>query len=151
MSFAGQGVVVGDAKLTGSLDLVDIRDKTITVTDYKTGSPSRDWKGKSDFEKIKLHKYRQQLMFYQLLVENSRDYSKYTFDGGVLQFVEPDHTGKIHALEDHFSSTDMARFRSLVLGVWQSIMTLDFPDISQYGDSYKDILAFEQEVIDKYS
>ena len=151
LSFAGQGVVVDDAKLTGSLDLIDVRDGQITVTDYKTGSPSRDWKGKTDFEKIKLHKYRQQLMFYQLLVENSREYSKYTFEGGVLQFVEPDRTGTIHALDDHFSSEDMARFRSLVQGVWRSIMALDFPDIAQYGESYKDILAFEQDIIDKYS
>src|SRR5690606_35627515 len=62
LGFGNQQVMIGDAHLTGALDLVDIdkETKTIRVTDYKTGKPSRDWKGKTEFEKIKLHKYRQQ-------------------------------------------------------------------------------------------
>lgn len=151
LSFAGQGVVVGEARLTGSLDLVDIADEEIIVTDYKTGSPSRDWKGKTDYEKIKLHKYKQQLMFYQLLIENSRDYRKYAFGGGVLQFVEPDSHGEIYALEASFTSDELARFRTLIDAVWRAITTLDLPDSSVYEPNFKGILAFEQDIIDKYS
>lgn len=150
LSFAGQGVVLGEARLTGSLDLVDIADGEIIVTDYKTGAPSRDWKGKTDYEKIKLHKYKQQLMFYQLLVENSRDYRKYSFGGGVLQFVEPDSHGEIHALEASFTDEELQRFRTLIAAVWQAIITLDLPDISEFEPSYKGMLAFEQDIIDKY-
>lgn len=150
LSFAGQGVYIGEARLTGNVDLVDITDNAITVTDYKTGKPSSSWKGSADYEKIKLHKYRQQLMFYQLLCEHSRDYAKYEFAGGVLQFVEPDSTGKIHALEEQFSDEALERFQKLLCAVWQCITTLDFPDVSEFEANYKGILAFEDYLIDKY-
>ena len=151
LSFAAQGVTIGDARLTGSLDLVDIVDKNIRITDYKTGTPSRDWKGKTDYERIKLHKYRQQLMFYQLLAENSRDYRKYQFDGAVLQFVEPDTAGSIHALETSFTTEELEEFSKLISAVWRSIISLDLPDTSDYESSFKGVLAFEKDLIDRYS
>lgn len=45
LSFAGQQSRVGDAVLTGALDLVDFDDaaKTMIVTDYKTGGSSNSW------------------------------------------------------------------------------------------------------------
>ena len=90
------------------------------MTDYKTGKPSYSWKGASDYEKIKLHKYRQQLMFYQLLVTSSRDYGNFTFTGARLQFVEPDmKTGDILSLEDTFSEEALAEFARLVGIVWR--------------------------------
>ena len=151
LSFASQGVQIGEACLTGSLDLLDIDDGHITVTDYKTGKPSRDWKGKTDADKVKLHKYRQQLMFYQLLCESSRDYSKYTFDGGILQFVEPDASGSIHALRESFTSDELDHFRKLIQAVWHCVTTLELPDTSEFEPNYKGILAFEEYLIDKYA
>lgn len=151
LGFGGQGVVINGARLTGSLDLADITKASILVTDYKTGSPARDWKGITDYEKIKLHKYRQQLMFYQLLVKNSRDYSKLTFDGGVLQFVEPDSSGNIHALEAQFNAEEIDRFTKLVSGVWKCITSLELPDSLEYEPNIKGILTFEQFIIDNYS
>ena len=151
LSFANQNVFVGEAHLTGSLDLVDFEESTITVTDYKTGRPSNNWKGTTDYDKIRLHKYRQQLMFYQLLCENSRNYSSYSFEGGVLQFVEPDNRGEIHALEESFTHEDLERFSRLIKAVWHCIINLDFPDVSEYDASYKGIVAFENALIDKYS
>lgn len=153
LGFGNQGVAVGQARLTGALDLVDIDDeaRTIMVTDYKTGKPSRDWKGKTEYEKIKLHKYRQQLMFYQILVEGSRDYGKYAFTRGVLQFVEPDTGGDILALEQTFTADELDDFRTLIQAVWQAIITLELPDTDGYEPTLKGILAFEQDIIDKYS
>ena len=150
LSFANQGVMIDGARLTGSLDLVDISDKQITVTDYKTGKPSKSWKGSADYEKVKLHKYKQQLMFYQLLVENSRDYQKYEYGGGILQFVEPDQAGNIHALETTISADELARFKQLLAAVWHCITTLELPDIDGFDASYKGVLEFEQYLIDKY-
>lgn len=153
LGFGGQEVMLGEARLTGALDLVDIDTtaKTIRVTDYKTGKPSRDWKGKTAYEKMKLHRYRQQLMFYQLLVENSRDYSKYTFAGGVLQFVEPSSSKQLLALEESFSTEELTEFTQLIAAVWHCITTLDLPDISDYDASLKGIQQFERNLIDKYS
>ena len=147
LSFAGQGVVLGQARLTGSLDLVDIDNQTITVTDYKTGKPSTSWTGKSDYEKIKLHKYRQQLMFYELLCANSRDYAKYDFGGAVLQFVEPDSRGDICQLDDRFSRDELADFQRLIAAVWRCITTLELPDISNYQASYQGMIQFEKDLI----
>lgn len=148
LSFGGQNVVVNGARLTGNLDLVDIVDGEIIVTDYKTGNPAHSWKGGTEYEKIKLHKYRQQLMFYQLLIENSRDYAKYEFAGGVLQFIEPDQAGNISALETQFSREELDDFKQLIAAVWQCICSLNMPDITTYEPTLKGILAFEQDIID---
>ena len=150
LDFSNQGVIIDNARLTGKLDVVDIdkQNKTIFVTDYKTGKPAHSWKGSSDYEKIKLHKYRQQLMFYQLLVEHSRDYSNFTFTGGRLQFVEPDmKTGDILSLEDTFSREELVEFTQLIEIIWRKITTLDLPDIFDYSADYKGMLQFEKDLL----
>jgi DNA helicase-2/ATP-dependent DNA helicase PcrA len=149
LNFAGQQVIVGNAHLTGSLDLVDIstEDKTMIVTDYKTGKASRSWTGKTDYEKIKLHKYKQQLMFYKVLVEKSRDYNQYTVTEGCLQFVEPTASGEILSLEASPTIEECERFHKLIDIVWQKIMTLDLPDTSEYEQSYKGMIAFEDDLL----
>lgn len=76
-------------------------------------------------------------MFYQLLVENSRDYQKYEYGGGILQFVEPDQAGNIHALETTISADELARFKQLLAAVWHCITTLELPDIDGFDASYK--------------
>ncbi len=151
VSFGGQGVTVGDAKLTGALDMIEIKDKAIHVTDYKTGKPSRDWKGKTEYEKIKLHKYKQQLLFYELLCKNARDFARFEFNKGTLQFVEPDTSGDIHALTLETTDVEREQFIQLISAVWHCITTLDFPDTSEFEPTYKGIIAFEQSLIDKYS
>jgi DNA helicase-2/ATP-dependent DNA helicase PcrA len=149
LNFKSQHVMVGDAHLSGALDLVDItEDKLVTVTDYKTGKPARTWTGKTDYEKIKLHKYKQQLMFYKLLIENARDFRGHTVVSGVLQFIEPTSVGNIIELETNFSDSDMQAFTALVTTVWKRIITLDLPDISGYDQTLKGILTFEQDLID---
>ena len=150
LDFAHQGVVVGGARLTGKLDVADIdkHNKTIFVTDYKTGKPSHSWKGIPDYEKIKLHKYRQQLMFYQLLVESSRDYGNFAFTGARLQFVEPDmKTGDILSLEDTFSREELAEFARLIGVVWRKITTMELPNISEYSADYKGMVQFEEDLL----
>ena len=150
LNFAGQQSRIGDAVLTGSLDLVDIDDvsRTMTVTDYKTGAASDSWKGKSDGEKLKLHKYRQQLMFYKLLVERSRDYSSYTVDSGVLQFVEPTPGRRIVALELQFDTDELERFARLVQAVYGRIVSLQLPDITGFEPTFAGTKAFEDWLID---
>lgn len=151
LNFAGQQVTIGSATLTGKLDLVDIdtENRTIIVTDYKTGKPSLSWQGKADYEKIKLHKYKQQLMFYKLLIENSRDYGNYSFEKGVLQFVEPTQAGDIVSLEATFDDEECNDFKRLIQTVWRHVTTLDLPNVSGYEPSYRGLLDFEQDLIDE--
>ncbi|MDN5275887.1 MAG: uvrD [Candidatus Saccharibacteria bacterium] len=146
LNFAGQHVMLGEARLTGLLDLIDVdkQTKTITVSDYKTGKPAKSWVGVSDYEKIKLHKYRQQLMFYKLLLEGSRDYGTYEVKGGILEFVEPDKTGEVRSLILQYDDDELERYKRLIGAVWEHIVVLDLPDVSAYDLSYKGILAFEE-------
>lgn len=149
VNFAGQQSRVGESILTGSLDLIDIdsQTKSITVTDYKTGNASLSWQGKSDGEKVKLHRYKQQLMFYKLLVEHSRDYSSYTVDMGVLQFVEPTTNGRIISLDLTFSKEDLDNFSALIEKVYSCITSLHLPSTADYPQTFAGVLAFEQDLI----
>lgn len=150
LNFAGQEVMLDGAHLTGMIDVADIDPKTkeIIVTDYKTGKPATSWKAGDEYEKIKLHHYRQQLLFYKLLVEHSRDYGNYSVQKGCLSFVEPTKTGEISHLEFEFDSEDLERSRLLIAAVWKHITSLDLPDTSKYEPSYKGLLAFEQDLVD---
>lgn len=150
INFSNQHSIINQAHLTGKLDLVDIdkTNKTIAVTDYKTGKPTVNWSGKTEYEKIKLHKYKQQLLFYKLLVENSRDYHDYEIDTGIIQFVEPSISGDIISLDIKFEKEELERLTKLINAVWSHIVELNLPDISDYEPTYKGILAFEQDLID---
>lgn len=151
LNFNYQAVTLGQAKLTGKLDLVDISDNKIAVTDYKTGKPSHSWKGSGGYEPVKLHKYRQQLMFYQLLCRGSRDYAKFQFDRGILQFVEPDSAGQICSLDATFTDAELDQFSQLIAAVWYCITHLEFPDTTEFTPTLTGIKEFEQFLIDKYS
>ncbi|HEX4662696.1 MAG TPA: ATP-dependent DNA helicase [Candidatus Saccharimonadales bacterium] len=149
-SFANQGIHIGDALLAGNIDLIDINkiSHEIIVTDYKTGKALSSWQGKTDFEKIKLHKYKQQLMLYKLLIEHSRDYGHtYKVEIGVLEFVEPRVDKTIQRLETGFDDQELARFTTLIKVIWRHIMALDLPNTSQYEPTYKGILAFEADLL----
>lgn len=150
LDFAHQEVMLDDARLTGKLDLVDIdqTEKTILVTDYKTGKPASNWKGDSENDKLRLHKYRQQLIFYKLLVEHSRDYESYQVNDARLRFIAPERDGTIPSLDLSISSDDVGRLSRLIAAVWRHIMTLDFPDISAYPATLRGQLAFEQDLLD---
>lgn len=148
--FAGQSVVLDNMRLTGAIDLMQIDDetKTITVVDYKTGKGFNKWRGVTDFDKIKLHKYKQQLLLYKLLVEHSRDYGgKYKVEHGVLEFVEADSNGTFHQLSLEYGDSELAQFTELLKVVWQHIMTLNLPDTSHYPPTYAGMLAFEQDLL----
>jgi len=151
VSFSYQDVRCGEARLTGSLDVIDINkeDHTICVTDYKTGHPSRSWDKGDDHTKLKLHRYRQQLLFYKILVENSSEYHNYTTKDGQLAFIEPTKGGESIVLSLDLTQEDIARTAKLIEAVWRHIIALDLPDTSHYSPDLKGVLAFEQDLIDE--
>lgn len=150
VNFNYQDVRLGDARLTGSLDMADINkvDKTMDVTDYKTGHPSTAWDKGDDHTKLKLHKYRQQLIFYKILVENSSEYHNYTVELGQLAFIEPTRAGETILLQLTPTPEEVERTKQLIKAVWNHVSTLSLPDVSSYPDTYKGVLAFEQDLID---
>ena len=149
VNFAGQNVIVGDARLTGAIDLIDLDKaaKSLIVTDYKTGRAALSWRGKADYEKMKLHKYRHQLLFYKLLAEQSREYAGHTVEQGSIQFVEPTKSGEIITLDTTFTNEEVADFTRLIQVIWNKIITLDLPDTSNYSPDYKGMVAFENDLL----
>jgi len=141
-SFASEGVMLGGARLSGRLDRIifDHRNRRLSVVDIKTGKALRRFDSST-----KAHKFKQQLMFYKLLVEGSSSFSGYTVDKGYIEFAEPDG-GEIVRLEYTYSDKELAEFKKLISAVWQSAQSLKLPDISQYPKSLKGIRQFEQDL-----
>jgi DNA helicase-2/ATP-dependent DNA helicase PcrA len=151
LDFRSQNSILDSAHISGKLDVVEIDkvNKSIKITDYKTGKPSMGWNGKTDYEKIKLHKYRQQLMFYKLLIENSRDYHGLDVESACITFIEPTRSKEISRLEIDFDKGEIERFKSLINIIWNKIKKLELPDTEGYDKSYKGILQFEEDLLDK--
>ncbi len=154
--FSRQGIVVNDAPLTGKIDRIDIVKQpskgnrgTIEVVDYKTGLPSANWVGTTDYNKQKLHRYKQQLIFYKLLIDNSREFKdKFDITTGSVVFVEPDKEGKVlDPLALAITDNDIKRMSSLIAAVWQAISNSNLPDVSKYQQNYKGILEFEEDLL----
>lgn len=152
LNFAKQSVMMEGALLTGKIDkIISDDENNWIVVDLKTGKGFSDWEGskQSKFDEIKLHHYRNQLMMYKLLVENSRDYSNKNVISGVLEFVEENMNDKTLELELNFneSNEELKRCKDLAIAVYKKIVTLNFPDTSNYQESLDGIKEFEEDLI----
>ncbi|MFZ2494144.1 MAG: PD-(D/E)XK nuclease family protein, partial [Candidatus Saccharimonadales bacterium] len=148
-SFATESIMIDEALITGAIDLIDIDtdEKTIFITDYKTGKSARSWRGITDYERIKLHHYEQQLIMYKLLVEHSRHFAGYTVTGARIEFVEPDEKGEIITLDYDYDEAKIKQFRHLLHAVWTRIQSLNFDGNPVYTLDYQGILDFERDVM----
>lgn len=157
VNFKDQGVLIEGmgsangttAHITGKIDrIIHVGGGRIVVCDFKTGKAKKEWAPKGEYEKIKLYEYERQLLFYKLLIDNSRDYKNvYTVNGGKLMFVEPLPNGQIVELHLDFDEEKLDRVKRLVGIVYKKIMDLDFPDTSMYGEKLEDIIAFEDKLL----
>lgn len=148
VDFRNEGVVVNGAPLTGKIDLLKIKDGEYEVIDFKTGKASKSFepKGSDVYEKIKLHKYKQQLMYYKILIENS-DRRKIPIRLLALEYVEGDDKGNIIQLPFIPSEEEVERLKKLIGIVYNKIINLDFPDTSKYGETLAGIIEFEDDLI----
>ncbi|NBO23455.1 hypothetical protein EBU94_08990, partial [bacterium] len=149
LDFKKQESIIGDARLTGKLDVFEVNEnKTSKVIDYKTGKASSSWTGNTEYDKIKLHKYQQQLMFYKIMIENSRDYAKYPVSNAELLFIEPESDGAVQKLTINFSDEELERTKNLIKAVWRHIMELNIPDTSHYKQDISGIKQFEKDLLE---
>ncbi len=141
-NFASEGVLVGKARLTGKIDrlVFDHKTRKITVVDIKTGRAFGKWESS-----VKAHKFKQQLMFYKLLVEDSSSFQGYHVDKGLIEFAEPSE-GKIVRVEYPYAQKDLDDFKQLIAAIWQRTQNLKLPDISKYPPSLKGIRLFEADL-----
>ncbi len=149
-NFKRQGVTVGNAELTGKIDKMsyDEEKKEITVYDYKTGKQLKDWHHGSPHQKLKAWRYRNQLIFYKILVENARDLKgKYKVRQGFLEFLEP-VDGAIKLLPLDITEEETERMKKLIVVVYGKIMALDFPDVSMYPKTMEGVEGFVGDLVD---
>ncbi len=143
-NFRNENVFVGAAHLGGKIDklIIDKTAKTITIVDYKTGQAHVRWS-----REIKLHKYEQQLYFYKLLVEGSRQFAGYRVTDAYVEFVEPNEAGEIVELHTAFDDTKTKRLEQLIQTIWERITQLNLPDTAGYDPTLGGIEAFEQDLL----
>lgn len=147
-SFASEGVTVGEARLTGKIDLLrQLGDNKLEIVDYKTGKPLINWRPAQDYGQIRAHLYQQQLAFYTLMVQGAANFTGQSVAETALQFVEPDENGEILSLNYDVTTDDQERLRKLIGIIWQHIMNLDFPDTSGYSLNLKGVLQFEDDLL----
>jgi DNA helicase-2/ATP-dependent DNA helicase PcrA len=147
VDFKNQGVVVGDAHLTGKVDRIRIEDNNILVTDWKTGKAENSWQVSDSYKKIKLSRYRRQLIFYKILLENSRDFSKYKVSSANLFFLEPVKDSFV-SLPLDFEKEEILKTEKLISIVYKKIKNLDFPDITKYSPDYKGCIELEEDLLE---
>ncbi len=144
-NFRNQGVVVNDHQLTGKIDkITKNEDGKIQVFDFKTGKPLEKWGQSGKYNKIKSWKYKNQLIFYKILVEKSTDFIGSTVSEGFLEFVEPDDDNKIITLSLEIKKEDVERLKRLITIVGNRIKNLNFSTEESYNKkSIKEIEKFE--------
>jgi DNA helicase-2/ATP-dependent DNA helicase PcrA len=150
--FAGEGATIERARIKGRIDAMhlDKQRHTVTVVDYKTGSSIEKWLPLSvnTFSAHKAHRYRQQLGFYQLLIEHSRSFQNYTVTEGSLVFVEPNEDDRLTELTLWFDSEEKALLAKLITKVFAHITALDLPDTSHYTPDLQGTRNFENDLLD---
>lgn len=143
-NFRSENVTIGDVRMAGKIDRMEIDkdSKTIVVVDYKTGKSSNKWANDA-----KLHKYRQQLYCYKLLIENSQTYKDYTVTEGRLEFIEPNMDNQIISLTLRFEEPELERVKKLLAAMWHHVQSLQFPDTHNYQPTIAGIKAFEEDLL----
>jgi len=140
-NFYNENVVIGNARMSGKIDRLEIdkKNKRITVVDYKTSKPHAKW-----ISNIDLHKHKQQLYCYKLLVENSRTFAGFVVNEARLEYVHPDGNKNIQVLNLSFDEKEVQRMKRLLSRVWDHVMNLNFPKIDNYAPSLKGVHDFEK-------
>ncbi len=139
----GGFTVVDGVPVKGKIDRMQINEQTgeIKVFDYKTGKTMKDFDGYSSNEKVKAYKYKNQLIFYKLLIENSRNYKgKFTVTSGTLEFIDGENEPR--SLTYAITKEDTDNLRALIKAVYSKIKTLDFKSPDLADPDFADVMEF---------
>ena len=149
-NYYSQHIVLGEARLTGTIDRLEINknDKTITIVDFKTGRSYADVEKNTSW-----HRHLKQLHFYRLMLLASKRFPGYDVNRWRIEFVDPDQTGKINYVTGEFDEVEATRVSQLISAVWQRTMTLNFTEpipIPGQQIDLAQIKKFEQALLDEY-
>ena len=149
IDFKNEGAIIGECPITGKIDRIAIEDEKsrfLKVCDYKTGRAFDSWRPTEDHLKIKAYEYRNQLIFYKLLIENSRSFHNFKVMKGDIDFITALEKKIVH-LELEIAAEEVERMGTLIGIVYGKIMRLEFPDVSKYPEGAKGIAQFEEDLL----
>ncbi len=130
-----RGVLLDDnIRLTGKFDKLECLDdkcREVDVVDYKTGKPKSrneiEGKTKTLLNKSGSGGYKRQLVFYKLLLDIYKD-GKYKMNDGVLDFIEPNQSGKYKKECFKITNDEVTELKEEIRHVSNEIMNLSFWD-----------------------
>ncbi|MES2930600.1 MAG: ATP-dependent DNA helicase [Patescibacteria group bacterium] len=150
VDFSAEGVIIGDAHITGKIDLLKIKaDNIVDVYDFKTGKSIPE-KNKSDADKVKEWNFKNQIIFYKLLVENSKNFKNYKMGNGIFIFVEPEIINSKPIIAEkliEITEEDIARAEKLIAIIYKKIKDLDFVNTDAYPKTFAGIELFEEDLL----
>lgn len=148
VDFDSEAVRVGTARLTGKIDRIQVgeRQRTLVVADYKTGGSFNRWNPVKPYEKTKALAYVNQLLFYKVLVENSRSFKGWSVEAGDIDFITP-VGDQIISLRREFSVSEVEEMKRLIEIVYNKIIALDFPNTDKYPQNAKGMQAFRVDLL----
>ena len=126
VNLATDNISIDGVPVTGKIDhiLIDEKNKTIEVYDFKTGSYHKEkWQSHAT-----LYKYMLQLVFYKLLLNNSSTYRNYKVTKAHILFVVPDKDDEVYDKVYEYNDEDEKEIKTLIKAVYQLIVSLDFID-----------------------
>ncbi|MDO4741980.1 MAG: ATP-dependent DNA helicase [Candidatus Saccharibacteria bacterium] len=154
VEFGADKLSIMGVPVTGKIDhiLIDEENKKIEVYDFKTGEYHKEkWDAQAT-----LYKYKLQLGFYKLLLNNSPRFSKYRVERAHILFVIPDKKdGEVYDKVYEYNKEDEEELVRLLRKVYELIESLEFLDDTEIfvtADSrltLKDIKGFVEKILTK--
>lgn len=134
------------ARIKGTLDRIHQSKEQLTIIDYKTGAPLSSFTTKEQAKAIKAWKHRTQLTFYALLVTQSSRFKAQNITGQIW-YIEASSPKEL-VREYTPTPSDIDQLTKLIGKVWNKIITLNLPDVSNYGNDYAAIQRFIVDILD---
>jgi DNA helicase-2/ATP-dependent DNA helicase PcrA len=156
VDFKNEGVIIDGAEFKGKIDRVFLNEEEIKVVDFKSGKAFKDFeikkaKKEDDYENIKKHNYRHQLMFYKILLQNSRSFKNKKTSSGKISFIDDENVSELNLnFEQDITKEEWMDFEKLIVRVYKIIKNIDELqkiDISKYEKNINGILEFEKDLI----
>jgi len=155
-SFSKRGIVIGkDVEISGSIDKMIVEGDRLKIYDFKTGGTLESFDEKSGYKSIKAHKYKYQLAFYKILLENDKLYKNYKIENFALHFLDEENKN-LEILECEITDELVERVKSLAIIVTNLMRDLKFKIGIEFMKSdienqkVEDIIKFEDYILETY-
>ncbi len=139
--------MIGRARVSGTLDRIDAESGKLVVTDYKTGNPLHSFTTTNKQLEVRAWKQRTQLIFYAMLLKRSPRFDTTTSEiAGQMIYLNAD---SLKDISRGYMPTgeEIERLEKLIQAVWNRVMAMDLPDISNYNPDYAGIQQFEEALL----